>query len=91
MKGAVGGRGERGLKGKEGGGGGGGAEEGGREVNRRRGRCSSLGCLCANNYADEIRRERHETPRKRRPVWEIPHDAEGRGKNVETKIHFSTS
>lgn len=28
------------------------------EVNRRRGRCWSLGCLCANNYTDEIRRER---------------------------------
>lgn len=24
------------------------------EVNRRRGRCSCLGCLCANNYPDEI-------------------------------------
>lgn len=35
------------------------------EVNRRRGRCSCLSCLCANNYPDEIHRERHEMQRKR--------------------------
>lgn len=41
-------------------------EAGGGEVNRRRGRCSCLRCLCANNYPDEIHRELHEMQRKRR-------------------------
>lgn len=50
------------------------------EVNRRRGRCSCLRCLCANNYPDEIHQERHEMQRKRRRIWGIPHDAEKRDK-----------
>lgn len=48
-----------------------------REVNRRRGRCSCLGCLCTNNYPDEIHREQHKMRRKRRSrIWGRPHDAE---------------
>lgn len=40
------------------------------EVNRRRGRCLYPGCLCANNYPDEIHRDWHEMQRKRRR-WDL--------------------
>lgn len=44
------------------------------EVNRRRGRCSCLGCLCANNYPDEIPR----AAQKMSVSWGISHDTTGK-------------
>lgn len=35
------------------------------EVNRRRGRCPCLRCLCTNNYPEQIHPQQHETPRRR--------------------------
>lgn len=53
------------------------------EVSRRRGRCSCLRCLCANNYPDEMHSEQHEFF----VLWGIPHDTEkGRSKGYKYTV-----